>query len=69
MTTTPKIRCKMRLEVYAESTRPLLDYYGQQGMLAQIDGIGRPEEIEAADSHGARTVKRLTATDRLKDWQ
>jgi adenylate kinase len=38
---------KMRLEVYAESTRPLLDYYGAQGILARIDGIGRPEEIEA----------------------
>jgi adenylate kinase len=37
---------KMRLEVYAESTRPLLDYYGRQGILARIDGIGRPEEIE-----------------------
>jgi adenylate kinase len=37
---------KMRLEVYAESTRPLLDYYGQQGILARIEGIGRPEEIE-----------------------
>lgn len=38
---------KMRLEVYAESTRPLLDYYGRKGLLARIDGIGRPEEIEA----------------------
>ena len=37
---------KMRLEVYADSTRPLLDYYETQGILAKIDGIGRPEEIE-----------------------
>jgi adenylate kinase len=37
---------KMRLEVYAASTRPLLDYYDKQGILAKIDGIGRPEEIE-----------------------
>ena len=37
---------KMRLEVYAASTRPLLDYYDQKGVLAKIDGIGRPEEIE-----------------------
>jgi adenylate kinase len=37
---------KMRLEVYAESTKPLLDYYGQQGILVRIEGIGRPEEIE-----------------------
>jgi adenylate kinase len=37
---------KMRLEVYAASTRPLLDYYDKLGILARIDGIGRPEEIE-----------------------
>jgi adenylate kinase len=37
---------KMRLEVYAASTRPLLDYYERQRILAEIDGIGRPEEIE-----------------------
>jgi adenylate kinase len=37
---------KMRLEVYAKSTEPLLDYYGRQGILARIDGVGRPEEIE-----------------------
>ena len=36
----------MRLEVYAASTRPLLDYYDKQRILAEIDGIGQPEEIE-----------------------
>jgi adenylate kinase len=36
---------RARLEVYASSTRPLLDYYGRSGILALIDGIGRPEEI------------------------
>jgi adenylate kinase len=35
-----------RLQVYASSTRPLLDYYGASGLLAEVDGIGRPEEIE-----------------------
>jgi adenylate kinase len=49
---------KMRLEVYAASTRPLLDYYDQRGILVRIDGIGRPEEIEkriltALDANGA----------------
>jgi adenylate kinase len=34
-----------RLQVYNEATRPLLDYYGKAGLLSQIDGIGRPEEI------------------------
>ena len=37
---------RARLEVYAASTRPLLDYYGRMGLLAQIDGIGRPVDIE-----------------------
>jgi len=32
--------------VYATATRPLLEYYGRLGLLAQIDGIGRLEEIE-----------------------
>jgi adenylate kinase len=35
-----------RLRVYAEATRPLLDYYGRLGMLSQIDGLGTVEEIE-----------------------
>jgi adenylate kinase len=35
-----------RLRVYASSTKPLLDYYGRSGILAEIDGMGRPEEIE-----------------------
>jgi adenylate kinase len=35
-----------RLRVYASSTKPLLDYYGRCGILAEIDGMGRPEEIE-----------------------
>ncbi|MGA2410768.1 MAG: adenylate kinase [Candidatus Binataceae bacterium] len=37
---------KMRLEVYEASTRPLLDHYERLGLLAPIDGIGRPDEIE-----------------------
>jgi adenylate kinase len=37
---------RMRLEVYASTTRPLLEFYRRAGLLAQIDGIGRPEEIQ-----------------------
>jgi adenylate kinase len=37
---------RARLQVYASSTSPLLDYYGQSGLLAKINGIGRPQEIE-----------------------
>ena len=35
-----------RIKVYDAMTRPLLDYYGRLGILAQVDGIGRPEEVE-----------------------
>ena len=35
-----------RLKVYEESTRPLLDHYGRLGMLSQVDGVGRTDEIE-----------------------
>ena len=37
---------RARLEVYAASTRPLLDYYGRLGMLAQIEGTGSPAGVE-----------------------
>jgi adenylate kinase len=37
---------RMRLQVYAASTRPLLEHYERLGLLKQINGIGRPEEIE-----------------------
>lgn len=37
---------RMRLEVYAATMRPLLEYYDRAGLLKQIDGIGRPEEIQ-----------------------
>ena len=35
-----------RLKVYAETTRPLLDHYARLGLLAQVDGVGRPDEVE-----------------------
>jgi adenylate kinase len=34
-----------RLKVYNDSTRPLLDYYGKAGLLAEVEGVGRPEDI------------------------
>jgi adenylate kinase len=34
-----------RLEVYRSQTEPLIDYYRGQGVLAEIDGVGRPDEI------------------------
>ncbi len=37
---------RMRLEVYEETTKPLLDYYGKAGLFSQVNGVGRPEEIQ-----------------------
>jgi adenylate kinase len=34
-----------RLVVYNDATKPLLHYYGKAGILAQVDGTGRPDEI------------------------
>lgn len=36
-----------RLSVYNATTRPLLDFYGGLGVLAKIDGMGKPEEVDA----------------------
>lgn len=35
---------KNRLKVYGEQTQPLIDYYGEQGKLANIDAQGTIEE-------------------------
>jgi adenylate kinase len=35
-----------RLKVYREATRPLLDHYGQLGLLAQVNGVGSTDEVE-----------------------
>jgi adenylate kinase len=34
-----------RLEVYARQTAPVLDYYRRRGLLRDVDGVGRPEEV------------------------
>ena len=36
-----------RLAVYAESTRPLLDFYADRGVLVEIDGTGEVDEVTA----------------------
>ena len=36
---------RMRLQVYAASTRPLLEHYERLGLLSAVDGIGRTEEV------------------------
>ncbi|NPA95073.1 MAG: nucleoside monophosphate kinase, partial [Thermodesulfobacteria bacterium] len=34
-----------RLEVYHEQTAPLITYYGEKGLLIEVDGTGRLEEV------------------------
>jgi adenylate kinase len=34
-----------RLEVYESETKPLIDYYTDRGILANVDGSGKEEEI------------------------
>lgn len=36
-----------RMEVYDNQTAPLLDYYGNGGILASVDGMGSVEEVSA----------------------
>jgi adenylate kinase len=36
-----------RLEVYQKATAPLLDYYGERGVLVNIDGAKSPDEVTA----------------------
>ena len=55
---------RMRLEVYAATMRPLLEYYGRTGLLSQIDGIGRPEEIQQRIV--TRWVRRRAAAAKSK---
>ena len=36
---------RRRLQSYRNQTEPLLDYYGRQGLLWTIDGLGSPNEV------------------------
>lgn len=38
---------RRRLEVYAEQTAPLVDFYSQTGLLRSIDGVGEVAEVTA----------------------
>jgi adenylate kinase len=34
-----------RLDLYEEQTAPLIEFYGRNGRLAVIDGVGAPDEV------------------------
>jgi adenylate kinase len=38
---------RQRLAVYAERTRPLIEYYAKKGMLRRIDASGTLDEVDA----------------------
>jgi adenylate kinase len=44
-----------RLDLYDEQTRPLLAFYGDQGLLVTVDGVGTEDEVES------RLVKAIEA--------
>lgn len=36
-----------RIREYEEKTAPLIAFYAERGLLAQVDGVGSPDEVEA----------------------
>ena len=47
-----------RLEVYADETSPLVDYYGAQGKLVGIDATGPVEDVTERAIDALRVVRR-----------
>jgi adenylate kinase len=47
-----------RLEVFAASTRPLLDYYAEQGLLFSVAAVGTVDEVSERILHAPREVPR-----------
>ncbi|HEY4729106.1 MAG TPA: adenylate kinase [Actinomycetes bacterium] len=47
-----------RLQVFASSTRPLLDYYGGQGLLFSVAAVGTIDEVSERILHAPRDVPR-----------
>lgn len=48
---------RRRLEIYKRETRPVLEFYEQQGLLRRMRGLGTPEEVHA------RLARTLRAGD------
>jgi adenylate kinase len=47
-----------RLQVFAASTRPLLDYYDEQGVLFSVAAAGTIDEVSERILHAPRDVTR-----------
>ncbi len=55
---------RVRLQVYAEQTEPLLDVYSSRGLLVEVDGLGEVDEVServfaALDAHRERRTSEL----------
>jgi adenylate kinase len=44
-----------RLDVYAEQTAPLIEVYGQRGVLVSVDGIGAIDEVTSRITTGLQS--------------
>jgi len=53
-----------RLEIYHTRTAPVVDYYRQNGMLAQIDGVGTPDEVFLRIREALVSVGHVGSNDR-----
>lgn len=51
---------RRRLELYERETAPLIAWYRQRGLLAEIDGLGRPDQV---------TERLINEIDRRKQHQ
>jgi adenylate kinase len=55
---------RVRLQVYAEQTEPLLEVYRSRGLLVEVDGLGEIDEVServfaALDAHRERRTSEL----------
>jgi adenylate kinase len=55
---------RVRQQVYAEQTEPLLEVYRSRGLLVEVDGLGEVEEVServfaALDAHHKRRASEL----------
>ena len=55
---------RVRLQVYAEQTEPLLDVYRSRGLLVEVDGLGDIDDVServfaALDAHNERRTSEL----------
>jgi adenylate kinase len=55
---------RVRLQVYAEQTEPLLEVYRSRGLLVEVDGLGEIEDVServfsALDAHGEDRASEL----------